>query len=130
SCRRRIPATSKSPPCLRKKRGDKGRATPTNLLIRKPGPASAPRVSPQTLRSRSPSRRFAQQNPRRARRSSKISAKEWRKNQERKRNPLWSFDWLTTSSRIFRNQCTSGTAAFKFLLDNKRLTGKMWYKVA
>jgi hypothetical protein len=42
---------------------------------------------------------------------------------------LWSFDWLTTIPRIFPNRCRSGTKTFKFLLDNKRLTANMWYKV-
>src|ERR1700722_1716498 len=58
-----------------------------------------------------------------------MQEKSKRKNRKRKRNPLWSFDWLTTRLRSFRNCCTSGTSTFKFLLDNQRLTAKMWYKV-
>jgi len=76
-----------------------------------------------------PIRKYPQENPRQSREARKISANEWRKNQGRKRNCLWSFDWLTTRLRIFWIQCWSGTPTIKFLLDNKRLRDKMWYKV-
>jgi len=42
---------------------------------------------------------------------------------------LWSLYAQTTSTRAFPKWCTKGSITPKFLLDNKRLTAKMWEKV-